>query len=118
MSYLTIFGYNHEWDCYKLLGAETGRIIFARRHMALPRGTLNPPVNPDRSPPTALYEDIYLHVCVNRHRSSADSCTDSRTRADTEIGSYTCSRAVARITDYAAIASPVVETRGSDTPKS
>ena len=65
LCYFLNFGYNHGRDCYKLLDAETGKVIYSRdvtwHH---PQAPLIPPVNADRSPPTALQEEIYVHVPI------------------------------------------------------
>jgi len=55
------FGYNHRRDCFKLLDADAGKVIYScditRYH---PKAPLIPPINADRCQPTALQEDIYV----------------------------------------------------------
>ena len=59
MRYFLNFGYNHGRDCYRLLGAETGRVAYSRdvtwHHPEVPWIT-----TPTRSAPTKPPRDIYV----------------------------------------------------------
>ena len=59
--YFLNFDYNHGHDCHKLLGAETGKVVFPRavtwHH---PEASLIPPATAVGNPPIAPPEDIYV----------------------------------------------------------
>ena len=58
MCYFLNFGYNHGWDCYRLLDAETGRVAYSRdvtwHHPETPW------VPPIRVAPTEPPREIYV----------------------------------------------------------
>ena len=65
LCYFFNFGYNHGYDCHKLLDAETGKVVFSRDvTWHNPEAPLIPPATAVGNPPIAPSEDIYALMPV------------------------------------------------------
>ena len=61
LCYIFNFGYNHGYDCHKLLDAKTGKVVFSHDvTWHNPEASLIPPATAVGNPPIASPEDIYV----------------------------------------------------------